>query len=424
MQPMERIAEFSLERIPETTFGVTFAAGTGKNTTMASPIDLAELEIVKAILNRETYLERLYDIVKTISKKVKPDFAVMLEMVRAATLEVIDAIVRWREAKGNHRAPYLWNGINYLLRTSSDLDYLGDYRALRRHMSFTLQRNPFSIAAPMEDGKSTLGRVIDSKISEENEMIIPGSHRVKEVAIGGIAFATLKQCYRVEFKEKLKVGNTVTIRPMTGIPLENASFAPKKQVTMMLDETLLPGGLSMSPTRSTSPTMLLPPATSQSINIPNTSREPTRPSPREYYIFRIRQAEIVLLKEEERHGKFARDPDGRMVPLITAKTRRLMSELSKDDKRPMLQKGTVAAYYAPFAEPSGVGLLAEEEIAEIDEKRRADQRNKSKVKDPDFVTNEEEENDMLRPTDTEAIPRNRGQDKVGGMLGPIEVKGG
>ncbi len=410
-------------KIPETTFGVTFAAGTGKNTTTASPIDLAELDIVKSILNREAYLERLHAIVKTISKKVKPEFAAMLEMVRAATLEVVGAIVRWRDAKGNHRAPYLWNGINYLLRTSSDLDYLGDYRALRRYTGFTLQRNPFGVSAPMEESKNALDRVIDLKIADEGEMIIPGSRRVREAAIGDITFATLKQCYRVEHTEKLKVGNTVTIRPMTGIPLAGPSYAPKKQVTLVLDETLLPGGASMSPTRAISPSMLLPPGSPRRLQ---TARDVglNQPGSREEYMFRIRQAELVLLKEEERHGKFARDPDGRMVPLVTAKTRRLTSELSKDDQRPMLQKGTVSAYYAPFADTSGVGLLTEETIAEMDEKRRAEQGSNTKIKDPDFFNYGEDEYDVLRPTDTGANPRNRGQDKVGGMLGPLEVKGG
>ena len=32
---------------------------------------------------------------------------------------------------------------------------------------------------------------------------------------------------------------------------------------------------------------------------------------------RIRFGELILLKEEERHGKFGRDPEGRLVPLVT-----------------------------------------------------------------------------------------------------------
>ena len=244
MQPMERIAQLSSERkIPETTFGVTFAVGTvnKKNVPVASAVDLAELEIVKAILNREAYLERLYSIVKTISKKVKPEFAEVLELVRLSTLETIGAIVRWREAKINHKAPYLWNGMNYLLRTSSDLDYLGDYRALRIHMGFTLQRNPFSIAAPMEDGtKQFRTRVIDVKIADESQLIIPGSRIVHEVAVGGITFATLKLHYTVEFKEKLKVGNVVVIKPLTGIPLMHPGIHPLSSPPLLLSSPLFP----------------------------------------------------------------------------------------------------------------------------------------------------------------------------------------
>ena len=102
-----------------------------------------------------------------------------------------------------------------------------------------------------------------------------------------------------------------------------------------------------------------------------------------------------------------------MVPLITAKTRRLVMELGKDDKRPMDERGTTSDKYAPFAEASNVGLLGEEEIAEMEEKQRSEAMGNRKIKDPDFYNYDAEEDyDVLRPTDVEANPRNRGQDKV------------
>lgn len=42
--------------------------------------------------------------------------------------------------------------MNYLLKMPSDLDYLDDYLAVRKFMGFPLQRNPFNIPAPLEDG--------------------------------------------------------------------------------------------------------------------------------------------------------------------------------------------------------------------------------------------------------------------------------
>jgi hypothetical protein len=198
-------------------------------------------------------------------------------------------------------------------------------------------------------------------------------------------------------------------------------LAGTKKVTLaVVDETLLPGGIAMSPARAPQgPTAGPGPVSTSTRPVTRDSK----PVSRDDYVSKIRQAELVLLKEEERHGKFARDPEGRLVPLITALTRRMVTELTKDDKRPMLQKGTTSERYAPFADASGVGLLSEAEVAEIDEKRRAELMAKNKVKDPDFYNYDAVDTDILRPFDTTANPRNRGQDKVGGMLAPLEVKG-
>ena len=59
----------------------------------------AELEVLKVILNREGYLTRLEQTVKKIGRKFKPEIADMLDFVRAASIDVVEAIVKWREAK-------------------------------------------------------------------------------------------------------------------------------------------------------------------------------------------------------------------------------------------------------------------------------------------------------------------------------------
>jgi hypothetical protein len=50
----------------------------------------------------------------------------------------------------------MWNGVNYLLKIPSDLDYLGDYLAIKRWVGFTLTRNPFCVPYPMEEGQALL----------------------------------------------------------------------------------------------------------------------------------------------------------------------------------------------------------------------------------------------------------------------------
>jgi hypothetical protein len=63
---------------------------------------LSELEVLKAILNREGYLNRLKQVARTVGKKFKPEVADVLDLVRASTLDVIDMILRWREVKVRH----------------------------------------------------------------------------------------------------------------------------------------------------------------------------------------------------------------------------------------------------------------------------------------------------------------------------------
>lgn len=56
----------------------------------------------------------------------------------------------------DHDAAFLWNGINYLLKIPSDLDYLADYLAIKRWVGFTLTRNPFCVPYPLEEGQELL----------------------------------------------------------------------------------------------------------------------------------------------------------------------------------------------------------------------------------------------------------------------------
>jgi hypothetical protein len=59
----------------------------------------AELEVLKCILCREGYLKRLHESAKTVGKKFKPEIADILDLVRAATVDLLEALVRWREVK-------------------------------------------------------------------------------------------------------------------------------------------------------------------------------------------------------------------------------------------------------------------------------------------------------------------------------------
>jgi hypothetical protein len=58
-----------------------------------------ELEVLKAILSREGYLPRLAKVVNKMEKKFKPEIADLLDLIRIATVGVVEAILAWRRVK-------------------------------------------------------------------------------------------------------------------------------------------------------------------------------------------------------------------------------------------------------------------------------------------------------------------------------------
>lgn len=100
----------------------------------------------------------------------------MLDLVRVATLEAVEAVVTWRKKAqkrsggGQDAAPYLWNGVNYLLKIPSDLEFLGKHAALTQWLGFTLERNPFVLPVNL-DCRAKLGETTAS--SPERPAISP-----------------------------------------------------------------------------------------------------------------------------------------------------------------------------------------------------------------------------------------------------------
>ena len=80
---------------PDNTSGMTISTETPDDKSAMQ----AEYEVLRSILCRENYLERLHQVARTIGKKFKSDIADILDMVRAATLDVIDNILKWRKVK-------------------------------------------------------------------------------------------------------------------------------------------------------------------------------------------------------------------------------------------------------------------------------------------------------------------------------------
>ncbi len=103
LKPMPRVQNNTGEKFPRHVVQNSSIGKSGitesSEEQSGSKDGSAELEVLKAILNREGYLNRLKQVARTVGKKFKPEIADVIDFVRAATLDVIEMIIRWREVK-------------------------------------------------------------------------------------------------------------------------------------------------------------------------------------------------------------------------------------------------------------------------------------------------------------------------------------
>jgi hypothetical protein len=329
----------------------------------------AELNVLKAILNREGYLNRVAKSARTVHKKFKPEISDILDLIRAASLDVCESVVKWREVKKDHDAAFMWNNVNYLLKMPSDLDFLVQYLAIENYLGFGLYRNPFVIPCPLEMGAHLYADLIlDPKgITNVDSTTIEGT------VIGGMTENKLRATYTPSAHTKAQGATRYDKQETEKAKKTNPYGVPGK------------GGVLKEP-----PKVRLG-GTDTSIVLNDDLR-------------RIRQAELVVLKEEEKFGAISRDPENRLMPILQAETRIAAVELIKDNKRP-IEEPSHATKYAPHAKNSDIGTKKDAWLP-------------SQVP-PGAV----EQSELLAHVDQQADGFKRGDGKFGGQLVPIETKG-
>jgi hypothetical protein len=134
-----------------------------------------ELDVLKCILLRETYITRLTAITDALRKQqllhskrrsqtavVAPTAALpsalldLLDLLRVASVDVIEAITLWRLAQQDpYPTPaFMWNGANYLLKMKSDTNFLAACKPLKAWLGFSALQNPFLIPHDMDIGSN------------------------------------------------------------------------------------------------------------------------------------------------------------------------------------------------------------------------------------------------------------------------------
>lgn len=94
----------------------------------------ADMEVVKAILLREEYMERIKTNLKSQGSKFGKDQGAfddllgLIDLLRLTTVDACEAIRQWRRIEGNSSMPFIWKSMNYLLKIPIDLNFLDDQK--------------------------------------------------------------------------------------------------------------------------------------------------------------------------------------------------------------------------------------------------------------------------------------------------------
>ncbi|CAM9112072.1 unnamed protein product, partial [Choristocarpus tenellus] len=253
-----------------------------------------EQEVVKCVLLRESYLERIKSVMKgngrmlTKRKRLHDQLEGLLDMLRVATVETVEAIQAWRHAQ-EHSAPFFWKATNYLLKIPSDLDLIDCSEDIRLWLGFNLTRNPFIVPTPLVH------------------------HPVGNPMIAGSVLPM-----DIE-------GFTVVGGRRTQLTQNKSGNSSARQIHQNLLGNPLGGGGVIG----------------------------------DMDMLRVREAEKVILQEEEIHGRYEQDSSSRLIPAASALCSSFSKALLLDDHRELLSPAQVPVPLAPFAHIAGVGCITQ-----------------------------------------------------------------
>lgn len=261
-----------------------------------------ELEILKCILVREGYLQRLAH--ASTGGKVAGshlgDTIDLLDLLRVASIDVVEAISNWRR-KLQTQEPYRWNQLNYLLKMPSDLDFLQKHQALIQWLGFTLERNPFILPLNLD------GRALQnggSAAAGDRYHHKPRSN-LREDSSSFVQIGGKRQIDRSELDRP-----TTSQRAAKEAALAERKRAKNPYETRVLnDEELIPiASLAAAPPTTAESSRSRPVSTSsrKSFVLPSQIGD--------LDMERIQSAEMAILHEESVFGLYTRDIQGRVVP--------------------------------------------------------------------------------------------------------------
>jgi hypothetical protein len=322
--------------------GITFQRP--ENTDPAT-----ELEVLKCILLREGYLKRLREMGASAgSSGLRSEVVDLLDLLRIATVETVEMIEDWR--KGQAKSfPFVWNGINYLLKMPSDLDFLDEVMPLTSWLGFTLLRNPFVMPNPLDHamqgggGMSSLNTLMDTDTIDRS--IHPALQPPSIKGPGGVPVSSVNPSIHAGTahdptisaidNDYVRIGGHPVIIPKN----PNASkVREQKDLTNAIYNAPVLNDSDMTPHDNKQKRKRHGGAGGQSLPPPMPSQIG------DLDVTKIRKCEYMILREEDVYGKYMRDRAGRIMPESQARKANFAATISQytDNTNPPGISGTVS----------------------------------------------------------------------------------
>ena len=293
-----------------------------------------ELEVLKTILLREGYLKRLQHSARRRGGQtaLRADVIDLLDLLRTSTVEVVEAIAKWRRTLVKPY-PFVWNGINYLLKVPSDLDILAKVPEIASWLGFSLARNPFVVPVGLDDrprtsdvvgalqnslssrGGSTMGTSMGTSMGSTRGSM--GSTRGGRGSTSGSG----QSWHEIGSSEPMDFIRAQQVARGDEQAAERASKRDKlggamKGIVGQSYNTAVVNDPELTGMQSAQASAKSAADVQKKERIAQQQAE-DRPFPTsvgDVDMLRIRDAEKVLLEEEMIHGRMMRDEYGRLVP--------------------------------------------------------------------------------------------------------------
>jgi hypothetical protein len=176
---------------------------------------LADVEILQKIIVRERLLSELARLLKAGSDvlAVFGEVSELIKALRYETLEIVEEVVRWQNIQGSPR-PFLYKGMNYLIKIAHDLDFLDNYDDVIERYCFEFKCNPLAYRGG--------GNVITGREYKNTDTFLHGL--LKSYYDGGLTTVDGIDVVRLHNAEKMVQNEFIRIAKMANLGPGNCAL--------------------------------------------------------------------------------------------------------------------------------------------------------------------------------------------------------